>query len=410
MISSVDPVLADLAAAIDAIDATAVPTERLSTALIEVRRQAARLEAVAAALTARAERERVWAADGAVSMVEWLAQQTNTSKGDAKRSLELGRALDTVPELASLVDAGELSPDNARLVGRVGGQTEFAADKDLLLDIARTSSPTETKEALDTWQAMNRSGETADQRHARLYARRSLTFTDTDDGMVDMRGLLLPSDAAKVKRSLRHLAGAAWDDQSQRTDSQRQADALVDLCDAYSKGEVTGGRERPTLMGVVPFDTILGASDQPGYLPSEGLTISSVEVRRLACDAELHRLITAGASIVLDMGRTVRCATAAQYLALAARDGGCRWPGCDRPPDWCDAHHIDEHERDDGPTDLHNLVLLCSTHHTLIHHADWLLIGDAHTLVIRRPDGTLLPAPPRGPMHCIEQARQLALV
>ena len=65
--------------------------------------------------------------------------------------------------------------------------------------------------------------------------------------------------------------------------------------------------------------------------------------------------------------------TAAQRRALAARDLGCAFPGCDRPPSWTDAHHIVYASRG-GPTTIENGVLLCSPHHTEIHHGQWRII------------------------------------
>ncbi|MCE3552081.1 HNH endonuclease, partial [Pseudonocardia sp. RS11V-5] len=52
------------------------------------------------------------------------------------------------------------------------------------------------------------------------------------------------------------------------------------------------------------------------------------------------------------------------------RDGGCAFPGCDRPPSWCEIHHVREWQHG-GPTTLHNLVMLCAIHHRLIHHSHW---------------------------------------
>ncbi|MEP6482771.1 MAG: HNH endonuclease signature motif containing protein [Rhodoglobus sp.] len=40
------------------------------------------------------------------------------------------------------------------------------------------------------------------------------------------------------------------------------------------------------------------------------------------------------------------------------RDGGCRFPGCDRPPSWCEAHHIVPWSHG-GRTDLADGLLLC---------------------------------------------------
>ena len=127
-----------------------------------------------------------------------------------------------------------------------------------------------------------------------------------------------------------------------------------------------------------------------------GVGISGDAARRLACDAELNRVITKGKSAVLDFGTSTRFCSDNQFLALALRDGGCRWPGCDRPPGWTEAHHIDEVIRDDGPTNLLNLTLLCSCHHHYAHSPEWGLVGDANDLYIRRPDGSLMYAPPKG--------------
>ncbi|MET8123821.1 HNH endonuclease signature motif containing protein, partial [Micromonospora sp. NPDC005291] len=84
-------------------------------------------------------------------------------------------------------------------------------------------------------------------------------------------------------------------------------------------------------------------------------------------------------SQVLDVGRQRRLITGPLRRALVLRDHGCAFPGCDRPPRWCDAHHI-QHWADNGDTALHNAVLLCGHHHRHIHHSDWAvrLGGDGH--------------------------------
>lgn len=77
----------------------------------------------------------------------------------------------------------------------------------------------------------------------------------------------------------------------------------------------------------------------------------------------------------VDMGREQRLFTRAQRVALAARDGGCRIPGCDRPPSWCEAHHIVEWSRG-GRTDLRDGILLCRHHHLLVHDNGWRIERD----------------------------------
>jgi hypothetical protein len=61
--------------------------------------------------------------------------------------------------------------------------------------------------------------------------------------------------------------------------------------------------------------------------------------------------VLSGPSQVLDLGRERRLITGPLRRALVLRDRGCAFPGCDRPPRWCDAHHI-THWANGGPTNL----------------------------------------------------------
>jgi 5-methylcytosine-specific restriction protein A len=86
----------------------------------------------------------------------------------------------------------------------------------------------------------------------------------------------------------------------------------------------------------------------------------------LARDATVCGVLMEGPHEVLQMGRRARTATPAQLRALAIRDGGCVIPGCGRPPDWCDAHHLVPWTRG-GATDINDMRLVCRPHHTMIH-------------------------------------------
>jgi hypothetical protein len=92
----------------------------------------------------------------------------------------------------------------------------------------------------------------------------------------------------------------------------------------------------------------------------------------------------------LEVGRTSRVVRAGQRAALAVRDGGCGFPGCTRPPAWCEAHHL-RHWLHGGPTDLANLALLCRAHHRAVHEGGWRL----H----RGPDGRLTATRPHPSHH-----------
>jgi len=111
-------------------------------------------------------------------------------------------------------------------------------------------------------------------------------------------------------------------------------------------------------------------------------------------DAELHRIVMAGRSTILDYGSAVRTVSPALWAALVVRDGHCRHPGCDRPPAWCEAHHVQFASRA-GPTRLSNLVLACSRHHHLWHAEGWQLeLGRDGALELMSPSGLQLTSQP----------------
>jgi predicted restriction endonuclease len=73
--------------------------------------------------------------------------------------------------------------------------------------------------------------------------------------------------------------------------------------------------------------------------------------------------------------------------ALGLRDGGCRFPGCDRPLEWTDGHHI-RHWADGGETSLDNLVSLCRRHHRAVHEEGWqITLGRDRKIVVTEPCG-----------------------
>ncbi|MCW2642543.1 MAG: hypothetical protein JWP76_4849, partial [Dactylosporangium sp.] len=184
--------------------------------------------------------------------------------------------------------------------------------------------------------------------------------------------LVAPRTAARHGSAARRPAGKADAGQSAdlRTPGQRRADALVEVCRiAMARGDLPdNGGDRPQVVVTVDLDTLrtqLGAATL-----DDGSPLSGAAARRLACDAAILPAVLGGAGQVLDVGRERRLFTGPIRRALVLRDRGCAFPGCDRPPRWCDGHHI-THWADGGPTNLTNAVLLCGHHHRLIHHSNW---------------------------------------
>jgi hypothetical protein len=164
--------------------------------------------------------------------------------------------------------------------------------------------------------------------------------------------------------------GAGSSHPDPRTPGQRRADALVDVCRlALACGDLPdNGGDRPQVVVTVDIDTL---REQTGAaILDDGAVLSPAAARRWACDARILPAVLGGTGQVLDLGRERRLFTGPIRRALVLRDRGCAFPGCDRPPRWCEGHHIVSW-LDHGPTTLANGVLLCRHHHRVIHHSPW---------------------------------------
>jgi hypothetical protein len=150
---------------------------------------------------------------------------------------------------------------------------------------------------------------------------------------------------------------------------QRQADALGEICaHTLDEGRLPAqGGERPHVAITMALEAL--KAGLRGANLELGGHIGPGEVRRLSCDAQITPIVLGANSEPLDVGREKRCATLAQRRAVAVRDGGCAHPGCDRPPSSCEVHHI-VHWVHHGETKLDNLVMLCWTHHRMVHQSN----------------------------------------
>jgi hypothetical protein len=308
----------------------------------------------------------------------------------AKQHAEVGAAMAVSAALAGAVRAGEVALENVAVLSAVAAHPDFEASP--LIDAAAVLPPSKLRAKVEQWRALV--DRDADETHDRVcHRKRSLKFFRMLEGMVRIEGLF----EAEAGRVLRHCVDSLVRierlDDTGRTREQRNADALVELANAYNAGTVTGGRERPQILMTVDVEQLAKRAGGRALLDT-GETITIEAARRLACDADIATVLVNGRGEILDLGRTRRVASDAQYKALVVRDGGRRWPGCDRPPGWTQAHHIVEWP-DGGLTNMDNLVLLCLTHHHLIHHQHWRIEGNAKNLKIHPPADGAARASPR---------------
>ena len=189
--------------------------------------------------------------------------------------------------------------------------------------------------------------------------------------------------------------------------AEMQVDALVDVMRGYLSGTDTGNSssdnvqssssaDNHLVMIHVDENALVGRqpdSDNTSNLtnPDNATSQYPIEtVRRLCCDGSIAPIIANAEGEPLDIGRRTRTITTAIRRALWSRDKGCAFPGCNHKR-FVDAHHI-KHWADGGETAVENLVLLCSSHHKLVHEGGFSIQRDqSGELFFRRPDGKALP-------------------
>ena len=152
-------------------------------------------------------------------------------------------------------------------------------------------------------------------------------------------------------------------DDNHRTPGQRRADALVQIIADHRDGPTTCG-DRPRIVVTIGEQDLGERAEKAGVLAT-GAKITAGDLRRLCCDADLMPAVLGGSSEILDVGRTHRLVTSAIRKALTLRDGGCVFPNCTAVDARCEAHHLTPWWAG-GATALHNMVLLCPHHHTLV--------------------------------------------
>jgi hypothetical protein len=251
-------------------------------------------------------------------------------------------------------------------------------------------------------------------------AREARAFRDE----LDVEGVALREDERRQKRSLRLYLQADGTTKLVWIMDPETAATVRDIYDRTTSPKLGGVRfvdpERQTLADSILADDRkpdqiasdgfeqllkLGADADPTFLLGSGAPVmrltatkssfasgrgiariegqvAPVSIQtawRLNCEAGIAGIVLDENGLVLDFGREQRFFTRKQKEALALMWGGCAAPGCDRPPSWCEAHHIVFWKRDGGKTNLADGILLCRHHHLLFHNNGWEIQRDKNS-------------------------------
>jgi hypothetical protein len=314
------------------------------------------------------------------------------SAREANREVFLARSL---PEMAYSVKsafAGHITVSQLEVLAHARHRhpDQYATDEAVLVDAVSGLTLSQTRRVVDHWICLHdeATGEEADEEPSRVF------FSKTWQGRWRLDGDFDRETGDILNTALDELVSQIVDATPREelgSGSMRRAEALGELARRFldSSDAPTDHGNRPHLTAVIDWNTLIGSEAGGTSELLDGTSITPADARRLACDAQVCRLLTGPQGEILDMGRSTRTVTPAQWRALRLRDRHCQFPGCYRRWAWCDAHHIVPWAGY-GPTDLVNLVLLCRHHHTLIHRKGWQLTGTPGQLTITRPDGNVL--------------------
>ena len=364
-----------------ALDPACMSEPELADALLGARRLMDRLDGVFARLARAGHVRGVGAADGAVSTAAWLRYRAGMREGDTRASIDAGAVCELLGETGAAWRSGDISTGAARTIAaaRVEGHDDRLVEcEPVFLEFAREhdlrSLGRATAHFRNLARANGREPRVPDGLHcSKTYANRTVLSGEFGD-----------LAAETITTALTSYTDPPSDTDPQPL-SERTAAAFVRICEAAIAHLDDEGRPSAHVSAVFDWATLtaakLGRCDGGFTGP-----IHPDDVRRLLCDCTTARVVTGPASEILDVGRSRRTVPPSLRRALVVRDGGCKFPGCNRPPAWCDAHHY-EHWIDGGHTNLENLGLFCTRHHHRLHEDDWTTIGSGGDIRIFRPDG-----------------------
>ncbi len=323
--------------------------------------------------------------EGSRDMARWISGKVGITNFTARRWLAAAHALKKLPLISEAFCRGELSMDKMLNLCRIATSENEAR---LLRWAYRVSvSAVRDRAERECAPPVEEAAQVQNERFLRhwtelggtvaLFGRfpndQGKMIVDAIDRIATLEVPKLPSDEADI-------------DPFSSDDGldQRRADALYLL--ALGDCGISSG-DAPTMIVHAQLDALL--SETMGAQFEGGGVIHPATAARLCCDARIQLVLENPDGQAVGIGFASRNLPRWLRRQLRYRDGRCSFPGCEGSQ-FMQAHHIVHWPL--GPTDLVNLMMVCTFHHRLLHEHGWNARLDAHTGVVTwlRPDGSAL--------------------
>ncbi|MFZ4718170.1 MAG: DUF222 domain-containing protein [Ilumatobacteraceae bacterium] len=352
--------------------------------------------AVFALAAAHVSEAGLWAESGSVTMRSWMREHLRMSDSDASAWMRRAELLNHYDAFAEAALTGTLSGSQLREVekcNRPKYRELLRLLQSSLADELAALDAAETAIACETWRRY--ADAIVDDKEPPLEPERGLSMTRADDGQLLGKFSFDDTAGTEIEKAIANAITHDGADET-RTLTERQADALSDICSFFNLNH-----ERPGTPRHLPHVSLsMHASTLPAPIAinvDTGRPVVEHTASAALCDCIIHTIMRDANDAPARFGRERYTVPRKLFKELVARDGGCRVKGCTRPPRWTHAHHIAWWTRDHGETEYDNLVLLCTRHHHMVHRLDLKLEWvNGWDLQITWPDGRRTVSKPRG--------------
>ena len=396
-VASADHEMGDLVVAIDTFCARnkiGRSGQWMGAELIKLRHECDRLELefseTAAQFAATSESER----DGANTPIDWIRHHCQMGSYAAAERVCVGEQIPVLPRSIDAMENSEIGFAHLALLARTANALSESDTSRGFEETAFLAQATEVSISRfrhichHARHANDPAGYVADEVEAA--EARKLELKSGEDGWMFVRGVLDAAGGAVLRTALEPLATRSGTDDDRHRD-RRLADALIELAMVSLDNGAVPRRasQRAHLQVTTSLETLMGMAGAPAAELEYSLPISAEMVERLACDSTVTRVLLGADSAVIDVGRSRRVVPGSTRRALNVRDRHCVWPGCERPPSFCAAHHL-VHWCRGGKTNLADLALLCHRHHWMVHEGGWQIARDDSGRILTIPSAAYL--------------------
>lgn len=394
------------AAAKAAVAAVGVLSDsELMAAMLDIETAQRHLDASRARLLHRLEATEATVTDQGLRTASWVTHHRHQDARGVRRRVRASRHLcQHLPDAVEALAQAELSWDHCLVLQRAANPRIAGQVNELLPELITLAQHL----PFDIWArevAAIAEHLDADGAHQPVVPANRVRLTDGFDGSANLDGefhddaalelrALLDAQTDRIWRRYKQLSEVDGDANVIPPRNQLRAEALLELVRLGSATDAAATRPtRPDVTVVLqPNGTATTLSGSPlrsyhveallrralfhavhadgdGCVHGPSQPIDSIDP-----NTEFGRVIAAalGEAEPTDLDRGPRFANRAVRRAVASRDGGCVFPGCDLPIDWCDFHHVIAW-RDGGPTTVGNTAPLCRFHHGVTHRLGWTM-------------------------------------